>query len=57
MNLRELDYALPEGLIAQRPAEPRESARLLVVDRVRESFEEHRFGDLPGLAESAAGTG
>uniref|UniRef100_A0A832I071 S-adenosylmethionine:tRNA ribosyltransferase-isomerase n=1 Tax=Eiseniibacteriota bacterium TaxID=2212470 RepID=A0A832I071_UNCEI len=33
MNLRDLDYHLPEDLIAQRPAGRREDARLLVVRR------------------------
>ena len=30
MDLAELDYDLPAGAIAQRPAEPRDAARLLV---------------------------
>ena len=33
MNTDELDYVLPEELIAQRPAEPRDASRLLVIDR------------------------
>lgn len=33
MNLSDFDYSLPEELIAQYPAEPRDAARLLVVDR------------------------
>ncbi|MBN2311285.1 MAG: tRNA preQ1(34) S-adenosylmethionine ribosyltransferase-isomerase QueA [Candidatus Hydrogenedentes bacterium] len=33
MNTSELDYELPEGLIAQRPCDDRESARMLVLDR------------------------
>lgn len=33
MRLEELDYELPKELIAQRPAEPRDAARLLVLDR------------------------
>ena len=28
--MREFDYGLPEGAIAQNPAEPRDSAKLLV---------------------------
>jgi S-adenosylmethionine:tRNA ribosyltransferase-isomerase len=45
-----LDYALPEELIATRPAQPRDSARLLVVSRSRPDLLEHRaFRDLAGL--------
>lgn len=43
------DYALPEQLIAQRPAEPRESARLLSVGG--ESCTHHRVADLVELIE------
>jgi S-adenosylmethionine:tRNA ribosyltransferase-isomerase len=40
------DYALPESAIAQRPADPRDSARLLVLDRRRDAFAETRVGEL-----------
>jgi S-adenosylmethionine:tRNA ribosyltransferase-isomerase len=44
-----LDYELPAELIAQRPAEPRDSSRLLVY-RQRSGEIEHRvFSDLPDL--------
>jgi S-adenosylmethionine:tRNA ribosyltransferase-isomerase len=33
MNITNFDYALPAEFIAQSPAEPRDSARLLVMDR------------------------
>ena len=47
MRLSDFDYDLPKGFIAQRPAEPRESARLL---RVTEAgLGDHRIADLPGL--------
>src|ERR687886_1506125 len=47
MLTSELDYELPEGLIAQKPAAPRDSSRLMVVD-VRKGTIEHRvFRDLP----------
>jgi S-adenosylmethionine:tRNA ribosyltransferase-isomerase len=42
-----LDYELPEELIAQRPAEPRDSSRLMVVDVARHSIAHHTFRDLP----------
>jgi S-adenosylmethionine:tRNA ribosyltransferase-isomerase len=32
MLTSELDYRLPEGLVAQSPAVPRDSSRLMVVD-------------------------
>jgi S-adenosylmethionine:tRNA ribosyltransferase-isomerase len=42
-----LDYELPEELIAQRPAEPRDSSRLMVVDVGRGTIAHHTFRDLP----------
>ena len=49
MNLSEFDYELPEDRIAQRPAEPRDSARLLV-HHVQADATEHRvIRDLPEL--------
>ena len=47
MLVSELDYELPEGLIAQRPAEPRDASRLMVVDVPRNSITHHTFRDLP----------
>jgi S-adenosylmethionine:tRNA ribosyltransferase-isomerase len=44
-----LDYELPEDLIAQRPAEPRDASRLMVVDVARNSITHHTFRDLPGF--------
>lgn len=47
MQVSEFDYELPEELIAQKPIEPRDAARLLVLHR-REGRIEHRtFADLP----------
>jgi S-adenosylmethionine:tRNA ribosyltransferase-isomerase len=43
----ELDYELPEELIAQEPATPRDSSRLMVVDARRETIEHRAFRDLP----------
>ncbi len=42
-----LDYELPETLIAQKPAEPRDASRLLVVDVPRREISHHTFRDLP----------
>jgi S-adenosylmethionine:tRNA ribosyltransferase-isomerase len=43
----ELDYELPEDLIAQSPAEPRDASRLMVVDIGRNTITHHTFRDLP----------
>jgi S-adenosylmethionine:tRNA ribosyltransferase-isomerase len=42
------DYALPPELIAQQPAEPRDSSRLLVVDRSSDSLTHAHFRDIGG---------
>ncbi len=49
MRVDEFDYHLPEELIAQEPATPRDSSRLMVVDRSRDDVSHRRFSDLPGL--------
>lgn len=48
MLLSDFDFDLPEALIALRPANPRDAARLLVV-RPGEGLEHARVRDLPGL--------
>lgn len=47
-NLKKSDfyYDLPEELIAQTPAEPRDSSRLLVYDRVSDKVEHKIFRDI-----------
>jgi len=47
MRLSELDYELPEELIAQEPLARRDEARMLVVNRKMRSFEHSRFYKLP----------
>lgn len=49
MLTRELDYELPETLIAQSPAEPRDSSRLMVVDAKTGEISRHTFRELPGF--------
>ncbi len=44
-----LDYHLPPELIAQEPIEPRDAARLLVVDRPTQALGHRHFHDLPHL--------
>ena len=46
MKTSELDYDLPEALIAQRPAAARDQSRLLVVDRQTRNFREDVFGNI-----------
>ncbi len=43
LRTSELEYELPEELIATRAAEPRDSARLMVVSRSDPKFLEHAF--------------
>ena len=47
MRLEDLDYDLPEALIAQHPAARREDARLLVVERDSGRLHDQRVSDLP----------
>lgn len=45
----QLDYELPDALIATQPATPRDTARLMVVRRDTGDIEHHQVRDLPGL--------
>src|SRR3954451_8100554 len=47
MKADELDYELPQELIAQRPAERRDESRLLVYDRASGGVEHRRVSELP----------
>lgn len=46
-TLAAYDYAFPPELIAQRPASPRDAARLMVVDRASGGTGEALFSELP----------
>lgn len=46
MRTDDFDYELPSGLIAQRPAEPRDACRLLVVDRASGQIDHRTFRDV-----------
>jgi S-adenosylmethionine:tRNA ribosyltransferase-isomerase len=48
----ELDYELPEALIAQKPAEPRDSSRLMIIDVKKGSISHRVFRNLPRVLES-----
>jgi len=47
VKLSDFDYHLPHHLIAQFPAQPRDSARLMVLHRETGEIEHRRFRDLP----------
>jgi S-adenosylmethionine:tRNA ribosyltransferase-isomerase len=47
MKRSELEYSLPEELIAQHPAERRDESRLLVYERQTDEVRHRRFRDLP----------
>ncbi len=51
MDVSDLDFELPEELIAQEPVEPRDASRLLVLPRAGGAARHLRFSDLPGLLE------
>ena len=52
LRMDEFDYELPHSAIAQVPAEPRDSARLLVDRGPCETPEHRRIADLPSLLGS-----
>lgn len=47
MHASLFDYELPKELIAQKPVEPRDSSRLLVIHRETGTLEHRHFYDLP----------
>jgi S-adenosylmethionine:tRNA ribosyltransferase-isomerase len=47
MRIDTFDYELPVERIAQRPVEPRDSSRLLVLNRTDQSIQHRHFRDLP----------
>lgn len=49
MRTSDFDFELPPELIAQQPAEPRDSARLMVLRRSNRAIEHHHVRDLPDL--------
>ena len=51
MRTEDLDYQLDPALLATRPVEPRDAARLLVLDRIRGPLEHHQVRALPELLE------
>ena len=51
MKLSDFKYPLPRNLIAKFPAKPRDSARLMVLNRADESIKERRFSDIADYFE------
>ncbi len=51
MRTEDFDYELPPERIAQRPAQPRDSSRLMVLDRASGDVQHHIFRELPDLLE------
>lgn len=49
METSAFDFVLPDDLVAQQPAEPRDESRLLVVHRDGGKMEHRTFRDLPEL--------
>ena len=46
MKTSDFNFKLPEELLAERPAEYRDEARLMVLDRAKETIEHKEFKDL-----------
>ncbi len=55
MHTSDFDYDLPRSFIAQHPVEPRDAARLLVLDRRTGQLVDHVFRDLPDLLRPGDG--
>jgi S-adenosylmethionine:tRNA ribosyltransferase-isomerase len=52
LKTSDFDYSLPPELIAQTPIEPRDSSRLLVVNRRDGSLSHHQFSQLPEFLQA-----
>ena len=52
MRVADFDYDLPAQYIAQSPAEPRDSARLMRLDRGTGAITHHRFADITDMLDS-----
>src|SRR5271165_899361 len=49
MQVKDLDYLLPQEQIAQRPLERREQSRLLLLSRASGAWQDQVFSNLPAL--------
>ena len=51
MKTSDFDYSLPKSFIAQKPASPRDSSKLLVYDQETEKVEHRRFFELADVLQ------
>ena len=51
MNVSDFDYDLPESFIAQEPLEPRDSSKLMVMDKQSGEIEHHIFSDIADMLQ------
>jgi S-adenosylmethionine:tRNA ribosyltransferase-isomerase len=49
MHVSDFDYDLPESYIAQTPAEPRDSSKLMTLDRTTGAVGHHTFRDIAAM--------
>lgn len=52
LGIHDFDFELPERLIAQEPAHPRDHAKLLVYDRATQRIQDRYFYELDSLLEA-----
>ncbi len=52
-NIRDYDYVLPRGLIAQKPLEHRDQSRMMVVERRSGRIFHRRFSDFPDFLDAS----
>jgi S-adenosylmethionine:tRNA ribosyltransferase-isomerase len=52
MQIADFDYQLPEELIAQHPAERRDAARMLILDRAARNWRDQQFAELPSYVSA-----
>ena len=50
-SLQDYNYTLPDSLIAQTPADPPESCKLLIYDKSSEVIQDDIFSSLPDLID------
>jgi len=51
MRISDFDYQLPARLIAQQPITPRDAARMLVVNRAQQTWQDAYFTDFPSFVQ------
>lgn len=49
IKIADFNYFLPKNLVANKPLEPRDSSRLMVLDRQSESISHHIFREIPSF--------